>query len=139
MRRREFVTLIGGMATAWPLAARAQQPAMPMIGYLGSFGSSNSYLLAFGKGLRETGYVEGQNVSIEYRSTEGRNDPMAALPLVKDLVERRVSVIVASSMEGPGPGPPPFCADKIGAAPLIVGVAGTPPKKDVVVPCVAEG
>jgi putative tryptophan/tyrosine transport system substrate-binding protein len=98
MRRREFIVLVGSAAAAWPFVARAQQRAIPVIGYLGAFGSSDRLVPAFRKGLRETGYVEGQNVSIEYRSTEGRNDPMAALPFAKDLVDRRVSVIVAATV-----------------------------------------
>jgi ABC-type uncharacterized transport system substrate-binding protein len=98
--RREFVAGLGG-AAAWPLAVGAQQPAVPVIGYLGNFAepsASDPSLIAFRKGLRETGYVDGQNVSIEYRSTEGPNDPLIALPLAKDLVERRVSVIVAATV-----------------------------------------
>src|SRR6478736_204919 len=98
MQRRSFLTLLGGAAAAWPLAAGAQQPAMPVIGYLGSFGSSDRLLPSFRQGLRETGYVEGQNATIVYRSMEGRNDPMTALPFVKHLVDRHVSVIVAATV-----------------------------------------
>ena len=96
IRRREFVALLSG-AAAWPLAARAQQPAMPVIGFLGSE-SLDSYaerLRAFHQGLRETGFVEGRNVAFEYRSAEierGRLPELAA-----DLVRRRVAVIVAVS------------------------------------------
>ena len=99
MRRREFIAGLGS-AAAWPLAARAQQRAMPVIGYLGT--ANAAFLVpAFQKGLRESGYVEGQNVSIEYRITGELNDASTALPFAKDLVDRRVSVIVASTARKP--------------------------------------
>jgi putative ABC transport system substrate-binding protein len=125
MRRRQLVGLLGTAVVAWPLISRAQQPIVPVIGYLG-FGSavnSVSYLAAFRKGLIEEGFVEGQNVTIEYRWLEGQYDRLPEL--AADLVRRRVAVIAT-------PGNPPATVRSVmattAAIPIVFGVADDPVK-----------
>jgi putative ABC transport system substrate-binding protein len=96
MRRRDFLSLIAG-ATTWPLAARAQQPAIPVMGFLNTRAPDQApeFLAAFHQGLKEKGWVEGGNVTVEYRWAEGQNDRLPAL--AADLVRRGVTVIVANT------------------------------------------
>jgi putative ABC transport system substrate-binding protein len=97
VRRRDFIKVIAGSAVAWPLAAHAQQPALPVVGFVNAASAQNysRQLAAFLKGLGETGYVDGRNVTIEYRWAEGRSDRLPAM--VADLVRRKVAVIAATT------------------------------------------
>jgi putative tryptophan/tyrosine transport system substrate-binding protein len=101
MNRHEFISLLGGAATAWPLVARAQQPAIAIIGFLSSrsSGDSEHLVTAFREGLKETGYVEGENAVIAFRWAEGRYDRLPAL--AADLVGRKVDLILTEHRQGP--------------------------------------
>jgi ABC-type uncharacterized transport system substrate-binding protein len=121
-RRREFITLLGGAAAAWPLAGQAQQPERPVIGFLNGQSRDNSVHLveAFRQGLKQIGYVEDRNLAIEYRWAEGQVDRLPAL--AADLVRRQVAVIAAT-----GGSPPPFAAKAATTTiPIVFNSAGDP-------------
>jgi putative tryptophan/tyrosine transport system substrate-binding protein len=127
MRRREFVTLIGGAVAAWPLAALAQQPAVPVIGYLsgGSQAANVDTVASFLRGLCDGGYVEGRNVAIEYRWAENRLERLPAL--AADLVQRRVAVIFTSGKPGP-----PAAQAATATIPIVFQMGEDPVKEGIV-------
>src|SRR5215471_14701669 len=127
MNRREFITLLGGAAT-WPLAARAQQPAMPIVGFVSprSAETTARRAAAFGKGLNETGYVEGQNVMVEYHWLQGQYDRLPSL--MADLVRRRVALIPT-----PGSNPASLVAkDAPTSIPIVFAVGDDPDNNGLV-------
>ncbi len=128
MRRREFIGLLVGTATIWPIASRAQQPAMPVIGYLSGVSNvtPNPGLAAFHKGLGETGYIEGQNLAVEYRWADGHFDRLPAL--AADLVGRRVALILALG----GDASPLAAKGATTTIPIVFVVGGDPVKYGLV-------
>src|SRR5947209_5199389 len=99
MRRREFISLIGGVTAMWPLAVQAQQPVLPVVGLLRSTEVPESYIAAFRRGLSDSGYTDGNNVTVDIRVAEGKRDRLSEL--AADLVRKRVAAIVANTNATP--------------------------------------
>src|SRR5215813_2046924 len=124
MRRRDLIKLLGGTAVVWPFSVKAQEPPVPLLGYLNNASPKNTYAsayaAAFRRGLGDLGYIEGKSVVIEYRWAEGHNDRLPAL--AAQLIERQVAVIVAAG------GTPSALAAKAATAtiPVVFGVAADP-------------
>ena len=128
MRRREFITLLGGAAVGWPLVVRAQQPSMPVVGFMSTLSPENisGPVAGFHQGLRETGYREGQNLTIEYRWAQGHYDRLPEL--AADLVRRRVAVLVASG----GDPSPQIAKAAPQTIPIVFGMFGDPVEEGLV-------